>query len=397
MRAVCAALLLAVGCADPAPARAPVEQPAQPPATDLAEEPDAGTDAAEPEDAFVRPDAWRRPRVAPSAEPGELFDARDDAAVIERLRDEEIVGVERGRGGRSVAFRFTLASGARAYFKPEQSFSGTHWFAEIAAFHLDRLLRVHRTAPSTARVVPYALLEPALVGDARADELIVQPDGTVRGAIIAWIDERLVPIEPPPGWERALRVTDPPAVFPFVAPIELRRAHASRDAGVDAGSLDGAVAALDGGSDAGEPEEDDWDDEARARELSILIAFDFLTQNGDRWGGNYTNVRTRGVGGPIILLDNAAGFWRHRGRISRARAPIAIDARLGFVERFDGAFVRRVRRLSVDELRTRLETEPVGPILDDAQLEYLEERRQALLGHVDAMVAREGEARALPW
>jgi hypothetical protein len=201
------------------------------------------------------------------------------------------------------------------------------------------------------------------------------------------------PIEPPPGWERTLRFTDPPAIFPFVAPIELRRAQA-RDAGLDGGVLDGAV--LDAA--ISEAEDRDWDDEARARELSIVIAFDFLTQNGDRWGGNYTNVRTRGVGGPIILLDNAAGFWRRRARMpSRTRAPIAIDSRLGYVERFDAAFVRRVRRLSVEELRARLETEPVGPILDDAQIGYLEERRQALLGHVDGLIEREGATRVLAW
>jgi hypothetical protein len=364
---------------------------------------DAGTDATEPVDAETPLDTRRRARTTPSRRAGELFDPREDAALIERLRNEEIVTVERGRGGRSVAFRFTLASGARAYFKPEQTFSGTHWNAEIAAFHLDRSLRVNRTAPSTARAVPFALLEP-LLADARADEVMVQEDGTVRGAIIAWMEERLVPIAPPPGWERALRLTEPPAVFPFVAPIELRRAQASfsagRDAGLDVGGDAGGGGSWDAGTDGHDAgaEDETWDADARARELSIVIAFDFLTQNGDRWGGNFTNVRTRGVGGPIILLDNAAGFWRRRARSpSRTRPQVAIDSRLGFVERFDRAFVRHLRRLRIDDLRARLETEPLGPILEDSQFEHLEDRRQALLGHVDAIVARDGETRALPW
>jgi hypothetical protein len=76
---------------------------------------------------------------------------------------------------------------------------------------------------------------------------------------------------------------------------------------------------------------------------------------------------------------------------------VAIDSRLGFVERFDRAFVRHLRRLRIDDLRARLETEPLGPILEDSQFEHLEDRRQALLGHVDAIVARDGETRALPW
>jgi hypothetical protein len=127
-----------------------------------------------------------------------------------------------------------------------------------------------------------------------------------------------------------------------------------------------------------------------------VIAFDFLTQNGDRWGGSFTNVRTRGVGGPIILLDNAAGFWRRRDG-SRSGRPTVVDARLGFVERFDARFVERVRRLELESLRARLDTDPLAPILDEAQLDLLERRRRALLDHVDGVVEREGDARALAW
>jgi hypothetical protein len=403
--ALAAVLVASSGCADRAvvPERAAARDPAAAaaPVTN-GDANDAGTDGgAAPVDAHVPPDAPRRARSTPE-DAGRLFDPRDDDAVIERLRTQEIVAVERGRGGRSVAFRFMFGDGTRAYFKPEQTFSGTHWYAEIAAFHLDRLLRVHRTAPSTGRVVPFALLEPALAGDSRASELIVQDDGTVRGAIIAWIDERLVPIRPPAGWERALRLSETAPVYPFVAPVELRRALAARDAGVDA-ATDAAVA--DAGPDSGDGgvdvdgdvgASDGWDREARARELSVVIAFDFLIQNGDRWGGSFTNVRTRGEGGPIILLDNAAGFWRRRARTSRSHPPISIEPRLGFVERFDSGFVRRLRRLDLDALRERLAAEPLAPILDDAQLAYLEDRRQALLAHIDGVVAREGD-RALPW
>jgi hypothetical protein len=393
--ALASALLLVGACVDPdATSRAmPVSavQPAVPRGIAETVEPvDAGIDAAEPEDAFREADAGRRAR-APET-PGDLFDPRNDEAVLARLRNEEIVEIARGRGGRSVAFRVTLASGTRAYFKPEQTFSGTHWFAEIAAFHLDRALHVHRTAPSTGRVLPHRLLAPALEGDPRAEEVIVDESGSVRGALIAWIEERLVPIDPPPGWEAALRLSEAPQVFPFVAAGELRRALASHDS--DAASEPDAGASSD---DAGsEARTDGWETEIRARELSIVIAFDFLTQNGDRWGGSFTNVRTRGVGGPIILLDNAAGFWRRRDG-SRSGRPTVVDARLGFVERFDARFVERVRRLELESLRARLDTDPLAPILDEAQLDLLERRRRALLDHVDGVVEREGDARALAW
>ncbi len=366
----------------------------------------------EPTDASVSPDGFQvvdagrdagRPRRARrvEAEVGTLFDPDEDDAILERLRSEEIVGIERGRGGRSVAFRVTLASGARAYFKPEQTFSGTHWYAEIAAFHLDRLLGLNRTAPSTGRVVPYALLEPALVGDARAGEVIIGADGNVRGVLVDWIDERLVPIDPPPGWERDLRVTEHVGAFPFVPPRALMRAHAAFlaiDAGVPPDAA--ADAALDTG-DAGELAEGDaatheeavdlWDEEERAAELSSLIVFDFLIHNGDRWGGSFTNARTRGVGGPLVYLDNAAGFSRRRARLT------TLDLRLLFVERYEATVVRRIRRLEPAALGARLSADPLAPILDDAQLAHFEERRLALVEHVDGLVERLGRDRVLPW
>lgn len=359
-------------------------------------------DAAVVDDAFegedVGHDAGRLRRVRRTeSTPGTLFVPADDEAVIERLRTEEIVLVERGRGGRSVAFRFTLASGARAYFKPEQTFSGTHWYAEIAAFHLDRLIALNRTAPSTGRVVPWALLEPALAGDPRASEVIVGDDGLVRGVIVAWIDERLVPIEPPAGWAEDLRLTHHVGVFPFVPPAALLRAHTAflaLDAGVissDASADDaGPASNLDGSVDAGMTARS-WSADRRAAELSTLVVFDFLIHNGDRWGGNFTNVRTRGVDGPIVYLDNAAGFSRRRARLT------TLDLRLLFVERFEAGVIRRIRRLDEDALRDRLATEPLAPILDDDQLAHFEERRSALLAHVDATAERLGRERVLAW
>jgi hypothetical protein len=353
------------------------------------------TDAGVEEDAFepdAGHDAGRARRVRVESGPGALFDPSEDDAIVERLRNEEIVGVERGRGGRSVAFRLTLASGARAYFKPEQSFSGTHWYAEIAAFHLDRLLRLHRTAPSTGRVIPWSVLEPALVGDPHASEVVVREDGTVHGVIVAWIEERLVPIAPPSRWEQDLRLTEHVGVFPFVPPRALLRAHTafmSVDAGIAPGDADVPDALAPDLAHVEEPSP--WDRELRAAELSNLVVFDFLIHNGDRWGGNYTNVRTRGVDGPIIYLDNAAGFSRRRARLT------TLDLRLLFVERYDATLLRRVRRLDLGALRDRLATEPLAPILDDQQLAHFEERRLAFVEHVDTLAERLGSERVLAW
>lgn len=352
-------------------------------------------DAAVPEDAAL-PDAPDAPRRIVRVDPADLFDSSRDEAILEALRTEEIVAVERGRGGRSLAFRVTLASGARAYFKPEQTFSGMHWYAEIAAFHLDRALGIRRTAPSTGRIVPWSVLEPAALGDSRIDEIVVGEDGMVRGALVAWIEERLVPIEPPEDWMAPLRIEAHPGPSPFVPARELRRAQRMGDAGPpdtgppdagppDASSADADIAALDASSAQG------WDREARAAELSDLILFDFLIHNGDRWGGGHTNVRTRGVGGPLVYLDNAAGFSRRRARLT------TIDLRLGYVQRFGAGLVRRLRRFDVEAYAARLATDPLSPILDERQLEHLEERRVAALAHVDALAQEHGAEAALRW
>ncbi len=326
-------------------------------------------------------------------DPAELFDPSRDRAILEALRTEEIVAVERGRGGRSLAFRVTLASGARAYFKPEQTFSGMHWYAEIAAFHLDRALGIHRTAPSTGRVVPWSLLEPAALGDGRIDEIVVGEDGMVRGVPVAWIEERLVPLDPPGDWMADLRITAAVGMTPYVPARELRRFRATPDAALhDAGTPGDADTAgeLDAaGADGGAL--DGWDRERRAAELSDLILFDFLIHNGDRWGGGFTNVRTRGAEGPLIYLDNAAGFSRRRARLT------TLDLRLTFVQRFGSVLVRRLRRFELESYERRLATDPLAPILDEQQLAHLEERRVAALAHVDALLELHGQEQVLPW
>jgi len=391
--AVAAALAtLALGCttAPTAPKRLAVPEPVstRPIAVDQ-----GPSDAAVLADAPDSSDAPTR-RVL-RVDPAELFDPARDRAILEALRSEEIVAVERGRGGRSLAFRVTLASGARAYFKPEQTFSGTHWYAEIAAFHLDRALGIHRTAPSTGRVLPWALLEPAAIGDGRIDEIVVGEDGMVRGVLVAWIEERLVPLDPPDDWMADLRITAAAGTTPFVPARELRRLRGTPDAALlDAGTLADADVGASGALDAGPIDAsaaNGWDRERRAAELSDLILFDFLIHNGDRWGGGFTNVRTRGADGPLVYLDNAAGFSRRRARLT------TLDLRLTYVQRFGSALVRRLRRFELDGYEQRLATDPLAPVLDEQQLAHLEERRVAALAHVDALVEVHGRERVLAW
>jgi hypothetical protein len=299
-----------------------------------------------------------------------------DAPRLEVLARGEITRVERGSGGRSLAFRLTFEDGSRGYFKPPQTFSGSHFYAEIASYHLDRMLGLGRVPPTIGRRLAWQPLRDVAAGDARVDEALVDRDH-VCGSLSYWVPERLVPIQLGLGWEAWVRFAPAPAISPF------QRAR--------------VYAALAAGSEGGpEPTEtrraaDVPDTEARAAELSDLVLFDYLTENIDRWGGDYTNVRTRGPGGELVFLDNAAGFIT-----SHDASPGFMDARLHAVQRFRRSTVDAIRALDVEAYRARVEADACAPILNDRLYAQLEERRTTLLAHVDRMIAEHGDA-ALPY
>ena len=133
------------------------------------------------------------------------------------------------------------------------------------------------------------------------------------------------------------------------------------------------------------------DREDRPAELSDVIVFDYLIHNGDRWGTHNTNLRTLETGGPLMFLDNAAGFTMRRARTA------LMDTRLHQVQRFRRSTIDAVRQLSMRRYRGRLERDPLAPLLDERQLENLEERRAHLLAYVDELVERFGAGRVYAW
>jgi hypothetical protein len=300
------------------------------------------------------------------AEPARIALPSDD--VLESLREQPVVRAKKGGGGRSLSFRVTLGDGTVAYFKTEQTFAA-HWYSEVASFHIDRMLGLRRVTPVAARKLPWSRLSRAAGTDPRVSELRIGKDGSVRGALIAWIDGKLVPAALPDGWEAWLRVDEPKGATPF-----------QRAGGWRSGKHKWAADV--------EPHAPDTPD--RPAELSDLVLFDYMIGNLDRWGGNFTNVRTLGHGGPLVHLDNANGFHRRDGGRD------LLDAQLTAVQRFRRSTVDAIRAFDPSELEKRLEREPAGPILDREQLDALEVRRQRLLEHVDEMQHAHGAA-AMPW
>lgn len=292
------------------------------------------------------------------------FLGEDESIVRQALLTEPIEHVERGRGGRSVGFKLTLRDGTVAYYKPEQTFSAAHWYAEVASYHLDRLLGLGRVPTTVSRAVPWSILRPHARGHRRLHEVVVRDDGTVRGALIAWVPGGLRRIAPGGHWERHLRVDDRLTITPYQRPVAWSRGSTDAD-GTEGKALRPMSMSL-------------------ACALSDMILFDYLTTNVDRWGGNFTNVRTTQTG-ELIFLDNGAGFSLG----PTAHIPL-MDARLHALQRFQKAIVNRIRKLQLADLRASLLTEPLHPILDERRLDQLQTRRELLLRHVDRMGAIHG-------
>jgi hypothetical protein len=326
--------------------------------------------------ALFAPLLFALPSAADEATPG--FFGEPDGPRIASLRESPIAEVKKGKGGRSLAFQITLEDGTKGYFKPKQAFSAAHWYSELAAYYLDRELGIGRVPPTTGRRFEWDALRKAARSDDRVTELGIAPDGTIKGAFVWWIPEPLKRLRMGRQWERWVRVQKTLPVTPYQRPVDYR-ADLNRRPGVREAT------------DPSRPLAKSPDTETRPAELSDLILFDYFTQNVDRWGGEFTNVRTRGEGGPLIYLDNGAGFWLGEQRLG------LMEARLKALQRFRRATIDAVRELDVDAFAKRLEDDPLAPILNEKQLDGLRQRRQAVLDHVDDLVARFGEAAVLPW
>lgn len=296
-----------------------------------------------------------------------------DPALRAWLAHAKIRKAERGSGGRSLAFKLELEGGVNAYFKPEQEFSAAHYYSEIAAYCVDRSYGFHRVPEVSGRRLDAESLRTAGGSDPRWTELIVQRDGSLRGAMIAWIEGELPRFDPGRGFERSLRIEEPPRVNPYQAPIDVRRS-ANLEPNPDAEALDPSRPVAELG-----PE--------RLRELSDLIVFDYLVQNVDRWGGRFTNLRLAGAGGRLIFLDNGAGFWPGEQRL-----PL-LERRLHYLQRFRHETVRAIRGTDPERFFECIDGDLLGEqLLSDRQREGFRERVGALREYLAQLEAAHGDA-----
>jgi hypothetical protein len=275
----------------------------------------------------------------------------DDEAILRRLCDAPIERIERNRGGSTISFRVWFPGGARGLFKPQQRADVANFRAELAAYRLSRALGLHRVPPACGRRVERAQLQHVAdaSGDAAFSERVLHEllgrEDTVPGALLYWVPG---PLEPVPGSDRWTELLD------------LAQPLAPGDADL-------------------------------AADLSRLVLFDFVTDNVDRWSGG--NILRQHLGGQnpsaMLFMDNGASF--SVGANNMGARPRDQAERLAHVQRFPRALVNALRALTADTVRSAMREDPLGALLGENQITALLARRDAVIRHVDEMIAAHGE------
>ncbi len=268
-----------------------------------------------------------------------------DAEWITRLATAEIVEVTANRGGGSVSLRAKFADGKKAAIKLDQTGHPTDPRAEIAGYHVDRIVGFGRTAAVVGRLFAVSDLRAALVASGadktfleRVDSRLVVNGGNVAAAMVAWHTAPLVEENAAPEWAKVLETKD-------------------------------VIAA---------------DVLSKVTEWSDLVVFDFLIDNPDRYSGG--NVLRLGQGGALVFLDQGAAFGKNR----REQKLTTMD-RLEKVCRFRKAVLESVAALgkaskkgeSLGELLQKsLLKDPLSPVLNEAQIAGVTERMVGLSEHI---------------
>lgn len=294
-------------------------------------------------------------------------DTKQDGTWIARLARAPIVEATPNKGGASISIRLRFEDGHRAVWKPEQTGRPTNPMAEIAAFHVDRLLGFGRTAVVVGRRMRAHELRAALVASGadeaylkRFDEVVTVRDRegrspAIRGAAIAWHNGPLIDEEVAPAWlTEALEMPADPGDAGARAPLPL----------------------------IAEPLR------SRVLERSDLMVFDFLIDNADRdSGGNILHLRSKT--GPLIFLDQGAAFGD--GRLARR---VSLAPKLATFCRFRKQTIAALRAFTTSEqnlgawLESSLSRDPLAPVLGPAHIAAIGARSKEVLSQVEACRGR---------
>lgn len=305
--------------------------------TGLQAEASAGTDA----DAASSADAARDADAGAETSDGS---AGDDDAYL-----NGVPRAARSIGHTSVVFKVDLSTGRRAVFKPASRRGPLRYKGEIAARRLGVALGLQNVPRAFFRAMDASAMAAATGGGPReAAELFTKEaivtGSVVKGALMPWIDGlAFLPLE------------REPLVSQWKA--WLKRGGTIPD-----------------------------DQQALARQVSTLIAFDFVTGNWDRWSGG--NVGIDKASGTLLFVDNDGAFFEVPPKDALERNKKLL---LG-VDRFSRSFVAQLQELDDPALARALGEESPGvPLLSAKALAGVLQRRKLLLQIIEAKRADAGD------
>ncbi len=325
-------------------------EPAPEPRTETAHRPEPS------QRAVLLASLYRRPLPSEAEIPSETL-RRDrpgywngipDAKLLERIRTQPIRRITFNRGGSSLSLRLRLADGSSAAFKPEQIHMQTVPRKEIAAYRLNRLLGLSRVPPATWRVLTWRDLYSHMDPRERRfffrikKEARFRKGGRLVGEVSWWIPKiRYIPIDK---WKARKRWHQWLKAYKRLPP---------RYAEVTA-------------------------------QLSVMLLFDFLINNPDRFSGYNT------MGTPdtkfLYFMDNTSSFFPHPRGGKNARTG------LQRVQRFSRKLVRNLKALTLERLRKAM-AQPAGapmPLLSERELRMVIARRDHAVQHINWVIARYG-------
>lgn len=320
------------------------------------------TATAEPQwPTLARPEPLPAARlsVAIAALPPENIFGATDRELLAPIGAAAVTRMKLNRGGTSLSIRIDFANGARASFKPEQTFTQSDPRHEIAAYRVDRLLGLGHVAP--CKEITLSVGELLAVADPPLRAYYSQrilDDAIIRGGLLHgeaqwWIpDIKLAAIggqriDEHPGRDRWIELLQvgtkiPPELRPLL------------------------------------------------EQLSQLVLFDVLIDNQDRWSGANTLMSPDGQ--LLYFMDNTDSFsvarFGHEPNVTALRRIAVFSRRL----------VARLRKLTYSELEATFAVgsdSKLGPLLNAAEVHAILLRRDNMMAYIDGLIARHGESAVL--
>lgn len=310
-----------------------------------------------------RPELGRIPGASLTLEvkaplpPNNVFGARDEV-LLAPIGAAPLVRVKPNHGGTSLSLRLDFENGARASFKPEQTWPQSDPRREIAAYRMDRLLGIGRVPPSkpikltVAEVL--AATDPSLrtyMTNRLADEARPK-NGELRGMAYWWIPEI-----------RDARLDG----------LELYE-HDGMQKLIDYLQI-GAVV----------PEKD----RVLVEQLATCIVFDVIIDNSDRWSGSNTKISPDYS--TLYFMDNTLSFSKFtHGHETNLRPLLRM-------QKFSKSLVKKLRELTLAQVTRALTLRPdedtvgLGPLLTDEEVRAIIARRDHVLEYVDGLIKQFGE------